>query len=217
MFIFFQGPLFQVKWERIILDEAHYIRNHNTNAAGGCCDLKGEARWCLTGTPVQNNEDDVYSLFNFLRCTPFNELSIFRTWISGNTENCRARLSNVLKPLILRRTKKEIMHRGELPQLKDKSVQEILYKMTKEEMAVYSKILNLSKTLFVQFLKQQATRLQEIFPAEQFEHPSDALSSIQPPKFANGNVKSHHILTLIVRLRQICDHPGLIYKVSSIS
>lgn len=220
MFISFQGPLFQIKWKRIVLDEAHYIRNHSTNACDSCCDLNGDARWCLTGTPVQNNEEDVYSLFKFLRCTPFNDLTIFRTWISGNTKNCRARLSTVLKPLILRRTKDEIISRGELPQLQDKSFQEVVFKMTKDEMAVYSEILTLSKTLFGKFLEQQAARLQESnsHPAKKSEEPNDAFISIQPAKFSelHDKVQLHHILTLIIRLRQICDHPGLIYKVSAV-
>lgn len=44
--------LFHVKWWRIVLDEAHNIKNRKTKAALACCDLEGKFRWCLTGTPM---------------------------------------------------------------------------------------------------------------------------------------------------------------------
>ncbi|SRR5712692_1685453 len=47
-----KDALFRVKWWRIVLDEAHNIKNRNTKAAQGCCALEGKYRWCLTGTPL---------------------------------------------------------------------------------------------------------------------------------------------------------------------
>lgn len=47
-----KDALFRVKWWRIVLDEAHNIKNRNTKAAQGCCALEGKFRWCLTGTPL---------------------------------------------------------------------------------------------------------------------------------------------------------------------
>jgi len=67
--------LFQVKWERVILDEAHIIRNPKTQLAQGAFQLEAKFRWCLTGTPLHNKLKDIYSLFNFLKFTPFtNEM-----------------------------------------------------------------------------------------------------------------------------------------------
>ena len=48
-----KDALFRIKWWRIVLDEAHNIKNRTTKAALGCCDLQGKYRWCLTGTPMQ--------------------------------------------------------------------------------------------------------------------------------------------------------------------
>jgi hypothetical protein len=51
-------PLQLIAWQRVICDEAHSIRNQKTQAARACFALVADARWALTGTPVQNKLDD---------------------------------------------------------------------------------------------------------------------------------------------------------------
>ena len=51
---------------RIVLDEAHLIRNRRTEVSRGCCSLTGTHRWAVTGTPIVNSAEDVFALFKFL-------------------------------------------------------------------------------------------------------------------------------------------------------
>ena len=70
----------RVHWFRIVLDEAHYIRN----LGAGCqaaCKLEADFRWCLTGTPIVNKADDIYALYRFLRYPTFERKSIFDEYI----------------------------------------------------------------------------------------------------------------------------------------
>lgn len=56
-----------VLWRRIIIDEAHSIKNHKSLTAQSVCRLSAVSRWALTGTPIHNNLLDMYAL---LRCQP---------------------------------------------------------------------------------------------------------------------------------------------------
>jgi SNF2 family DNA or RNA helicase len=54
-------------WDRVIIDEAHRLRNHKSALAKACCKIEASSRWALTATPIVNSMDDVRSLFAFLR------------------------------------------------------------------------------------------------------------------------------------------------------
>lgn len=66
---FFQGmssPLLRVVWARIILDEAHNVKNPRVQTSIAVCKLQAQARWAVTGTPIQNNLLDMYSLLKWV-------------------------------------------------------------------------------------------------------------------------------------------------------
>jgi len=62
-----KGLLFQVKWSRIIYDEAHHMRNNKTVLFERVKKLKGSIHWLVSGTPVQNRLKDFYNLCSVLR------------------------------------------------------------------------------------------------------------------------------------------------------
>ena len=59
--------LFGVEWKRIIFDEAHHLRNRQTKVTKVVRELKSEITWLITGTPIQNHINDLYSLFEILK------------------------------------------------------------------------------------------------------------------------------------------------------
>ncbi|KAJ2741476.1 hypothetical protein GGI20_005159 [Coemansia sp. BCRC 34301] len=98
------GPLFKLEWRRIILDEAHEIKNPKTKKSKACHDLVARYRWCLSGTPIQNSIEDVYSLLRFLRIRPYCIFEEFNdTFVSAI--NGRQSMRAVLSKLMLRRDK----------------------------------------------------------------------------------------------------------------
>lgn len=89
------SPLRDIKWSRIIFDEAHHLRNAKTKVFAGANALRSSIRWLVSGTPVQNNERDFYNLCSALQIRPrFLKDKLNSIYISNN--------------YVLRRTKKEV-------------------------------------------------------------------------------------------------------------
>ncbi|KAK0548686.1 DNA repair protein rad16 [Tilletia horrida] len=61
----------KVEWRRVILDEAHNIKDRATNTAKGAFALKSVYRWCLSGTPLQNRVGELFSMVRFIGAEPF--------------------------------------------------------------------------------------------------------------------------------------------------
>lgn len=60
-----------IKWERIILDEAHSIKDRRSNTAKAIFALESSYKWALSGTPLQNRVGELYSLVRFLQIVPY--------------------------------------------------------------------------------------------------------------------------------------------------
>ena len=65
--------LHQIQWNRIVFDEAHHMRNKNTQCFRVACGLKRDICWLLTGTPIQNSEKDLENLCEVARI-PFDRV-----------------------------------------------------------------------------------------------------------------------------------------------
>lgn len=105
-----KGPLFKTSWRRVILDEGHVIRNARTRTAVAACELKAEARWVITGTPIVNSIKDLYSMVKFLRLTGgVQDAEVFNTVLARplglGDRRAETLLQSLMSDLCLRRTK----------------------------------------------------------------------------------------------------------------
>ncbi|MBW0492991.1 hypothetical protein O181_032706 [Austropuccinia psidii MF-1] len=63
-----KGPVYDYQWYRVILDEAHVIRNSHAHVHAAIMSLQTKNQMCLTGTPSKNSLSDYMSLFEFICC-----------------------------------------------------------------------------------------------------------------------------------------------------
>ncbi|KAH8652844.1 SNF2 family N-terminal domain-containing protein [Ilyonectria robusta] len=102
--------LFTTRWRRVVLDEAHFIRNSESQMARAVCALNSVSRWAVTGTPLQNHLNDLAALLKFLNVYPYNEKRVFdadisHPWKAGNADEAVKRLKRLAGCLLLRRPK----------------------------------------------------------------------------------------------------------------
>ncbi|KAG1502852.1 hypothetical protein G6F46_002260 [Rhizopus delemar] len=181
------GPLFQITWYRVVLDEAQQIKNRTTRSSVSCSALLSTKRWCLTGTPIQNNVDELYSLLRFLKIQPLNDYTMFRRTISipiqnGNAGLALSRLKAVLMAIMLRRTKAVLMKKEE---------EESSFDLPKRE----------KNDILLQFSEYER-RLYDLLKTKTQNSVEQLLSQ--------GQAAYLNMLCLLLRLRQACDHPKLI-------
>ncbi|CAN6930847.1 unnamed protein product [Brassica oleracea] len=184
------GALAKVGWFRVVLDEAQTIKNHRTQVARACCGLRAKRRWCLSGTPIQNTIDDLYSYFRFLRYDPYavykSFYSTIKVPISRNSQIGYKKLQAILKAIMLRRTKGTLLDGQPIINLPPKTINLSKVDFSVEERSFYTKLESDSRS--------------------QFKAYADAGTLNQ--NYAN-------ILLMLLRLRQACDHPQLVKGFSS--
>ncbi|KAK0464993.1 SNF2 family N-terminal domain-containing protein [Desarmillaria tabescens] len=180
------SALQSIHWFRVVLDEAHCIKETGTVGSRASCDLMADRRLCLTGTPVQNKLDDVFALIKFLRLQPLDDKAVWTEFIGtpvkfGQTMGI-ARLQTLMRTITLRRTKESKTMDGKrilsLPPRRDELR---LLKFDAQEQEIYDQFFTASKA--------------------EFNEMSDK----------NEVMKNYvGILQKILRLRQICDHFELV-------
>ena len=95
----------EISWDRVIYDEAHNLRN-DTGKKFGAMKISTKITWLLTGTPIQNRIQDLYSLFQILDV--FNLIATRNDKKITVTKEGVERVQIIKKQLILKRTKKEL-------------------------------------------------------------------------------------------------------------
>ncbi|NUN16503.1 MAG: helicase, partial [Myxococcales bacterium] len=133
------AELEQIDWDTIILDEAQAIKNSDSQVAQAAHRLRGKFRIALTGTPVENRLEELWSQFQFLNPGLLGERADFQARyaspIASGDIVATARLRERLKPFILRRHKRDVA--PELPPRLDRVLD---FDLSDEERVIYQAI-----------------------------------------------------------------------------
>ncbi|XP_054272165.1 helicase domino isoform X3 [Macrosteles quadrilineatus] len=167
-------------WKYLILDEAQNIKNFKSQRWQLLLNFQTQRRLLLTGTPLQNNLMELWSLMHFLMPSVFQSHREFKEWFSnpvtgmieGNSEyneQIIKRLHKVLRPFLLRRLKCEV--EKQLPK--------------KYEHVVMCRLSNRQRYLYDDFMSRAKTR----------------------ETLATGNLLS--VINVLMQLRKVCNHPNL--------
>ncbi|GJC92624.1 DNA repair protein rad5 [Colletotrichum higginsianum] len=132
----------ELKWFRIVLDEAHWIRNASSKQFKAVTKLSARNRWCLTGTPIQNKLEDIASLAAFLQLQPFPTMASFRQGVldplSHGGNDFAKPLRSWLRAVCIRRTEK-------LLQLPDCREEVVTVFLSETERQLYVQVLHRTK------------------------------------------------------------------------
>ncbi|XP_020085595.1 protein PHOTOPERIOD-INDEPENDENT EARLY FLOWERING 1-like isoform X2 [Ananas comosus] len=168
------------KWKYLILDEAHLIKNWKSQRWQTLLNFNSKRRILLTGTPLQNDLMELWSLMHFLMPHIFQSHQEFKDWfskpISGMVEGQEKvnkevvdRLHNVLRPFILRRLKRDV--EKQLPK--------------KHEHVIYCRLSRRQRNLYEDFIASSETQA----------------------TLASTNYFG--MISIIMQLRKVCNHPDL--------
>ena len=172
------GSIRQTAWAGIILDEAQNIKNPDTRQAQAARALQADYRIALTGTPVENQVGDLWSIMDFLNPGLLGARTAFRETFAlpiktGIDLTARDRLRQMTAPFVLRRLKTDRDIIRDLPEKREASV---YCTLTREQAALYQGVL---------------------------DELSAALKN-----GATGIGRCGLVLASITRLKQVCNHPA---------
>lgn len=171
-----------INFKTIVIDEAQNIKNNNTGITKTVKSMKASTRLALTGTPIENSINELWSIFDFVMPGFLGDLDNFdkKYRIKDFDEDANNKLNNLNKlisPFILRRRKKDVVK--DLP---DKIENNVFVEMTKEQKKIY---------------------LAELERVNREINEAIENGGIQKVRFL--------ILGLLTKLRQICIDPRIVF------
>ncbi|EGP87933.1 SNF2 family DNA-dependent ATPase domain-containing protein [Zymoseptoria tritici IPO323] len=181
--------LYSMEWRRVILDEGHIVRNPQTKGAGAVNNLTSRSRWVLTGTPIVNSLRDLFSLLRFVGITGgLNQLDVFNAVLvrplsngGAKSEDASILLQAVMRAFTLRRRKDMAFIDLRLPKL-----EEFVHRLdfTEKEQTRYDAFRDEAKGLMMKYEQNAAAG-------------------------AKTTATYNHVLEVLLRMRQCCNHWGL--------
>ncbi|MHA2186524.1 MAG: DEAD/DEAH box helicase, partial [Promethearchaeota archaeon] len=176
-----------IKFNGIIIDESTNIKNSTSKRAKSIYQLNGYFKIALSGTPIENRLDELWSLFNFLNPGLLGSLNEFRkTFVNPienyqNTEKIEV-LKTIIDPFILRRIKTDKKVIKDLPE--------------KNEILIYINLSDSQSILYKEIVDDVIRDLRE--------------------NYNNAKKRNGLILKLLTKLKQICNHPIQYLKIDPI-
>ncbi|KIV92519.1 hypothetical protein PV10_03810 [Exophiala mesophila] len=174
------GPLHRIKYHRIVLDEAHHIKNRHSKTSIAVRALAGEYRWIISGTPILNYVEELFAYFSFLRVPHTGN---FETYChnyckrSGVKELDMSRLHNILRAIMLRRTHTDTIFNAPIVQLPEITYRTHLVEFNQVERTIYT------------IVKQR------------FIHDINLMY-----RAGELNARPGNVLALLAHLRMLCSH-----------
>jgi DNA helicase INO80 len=175
----------KMRWQYMILDEAQAIKSSNSSRWKSLLNFHSRNRLLLTGTPIQNNMQELWALLHFIMPSLFDSHDEFSEWFSkdieshaqSNTklnEDQLRRLHMILKPFMLRRVKKHVQK-----ELGDKIELDVYCDLTYRQRAYYA---NLRNKISIMDLIEKAV---------------------------GDDQDSATLMNLVMQFRKVCNHPDL--------
>ena len=173
-----------IKFNGIIIDESTNIKNSYSKRAKSIYQLKGFFRIALSGTPIENRLDELWSLFNFLNPGLLGSLREFRKTFVNPIENYQnaekiKKLKKIIDPFILRRLKADKKVIKDLP---EKNEITIYINLSASQISLYKKIVN------------------------------EVIKDIRE-NYNSAQMRSGLVLKLLTKLKQLCNHPLQYFKI----
>ncbi len=145
--------LAEQKWDMVVLDEAQAIKNPNSRVARAAYGIQARFRLALSGTPVENRLDELWSLMHFANPGLLGGRSDFRDSYAnpiGNGDgNAAARLRRRIRPFVLRRMKSEVA-----PELPPRTDSVLYVELEDDERTLYDAVRNATRQEIVEKLAQ---------------------------------------------------------------
>ncbi len=199
--------LIKKTWTTIVLDEAHSIKNRDTQTSKGAMQLKGDFRLMLTGTPLQNHLSEIWNLFQFANPGLLGTFQQFTDRfilpIERDHDTSRQKiLKNMLTPFMLRRTKEDVLN--ELP---EKTEITLRVELSDDEQALYDNLRQTAIANLEDDSKNSLRALAEITKLRQ----AACNPRLVDPKLTLQSSKMAAFLNLVTQLRQ-GGHRALVFS-----
>ena len=189
----------QISFDFCIIDEAQYIKNPISTNSKVVKKINAKVRFALTGTPIENNLLELWSIFDFTMPGYLYDKSKFQSIFINNHKN-NSLLKSMVAPFMLRRTKKQVLK--ELPK---KIEQKIFIELTQEHRKVYNAYIKVIKNKIKELNLDKITVFSYLTKLRQ-------LCLVPNLMVKNYNGKSTKLLVTLNILEQSKDKKVLIFS-----